>query len=108
ETRVEPISSQLLEVLDDESGKQAVGELIKQWASLNKLQTRYAQYREKHNGEKTVDQKNKAQHQLRETFEPFFVALHGDLKQLDKAVRQHEKQQAEQAQANGKRGATDR
>ena len=107
-TRVEPVSAQLLEVLDDDAGKQAVGELVKQWAGLNKLQTRYEQYREKHAGEKAVDAKNKAQHQLREAFDPFFAALHEGLKQLDKTVRQHEKQQAEQAQADGKRGSTDR
>ena len=107
-TRVEPVSAQLLEVLDDAAGKQAVGELVKQWAGLNKLQTRYEQYREKHAGEKAVDAKNKAQHQLREAFDPFFAALHDGLKQLDKTVRQHEKQQAEQAQNNGKRTTTDR
>ena len=152
-TRVEPVSAQLLEVLDDAAGKQAVGELVKQWAGLNKLQTRYEQYREKHadavrsdslspqrsagrglgrgadsdtknassprpsppsdGGEGVaprgfVDAKNKAQHQLRETFDPFFAALHEGLKQLDKIVRQHEKQLAEQAQADGKRGTTDR
>ena len=107
-TQVEPVSTQLLEVLEDESGKQAVGGLVKQWASLNKLQTSYQQYREKHAGEKAVDQKNKAQQQLRTAFDPFFAALHEGLKHLDKIVRQREKQQAEQAQADGKRGATDR
>lgn len=107
-TRVEPISTQLLEVLDDEVGKQAVAELLKQWAGLDKLQARYAQYREKLKGEKAVDIKNKAQHQLREAFAPFFNALHEGLKQLDKTVRQHEKQQAELAQTNGKRLAPDR
>ncbi len=107
-TRVEPVSAQLLEVLADDAGKQAVADLVKQWAGLNKLQTRYEQYREKHSGEKAVDQKNKAQQQLHETFDPFFGALHEGLKQLDKIVRQHEKQQAEQAQADGKRAATDR
>jgi type I restriction enzyme M protein len=107
-TRVEPVSAQLLEVLDDEAGKQAVADLVKQWSSLNKLQTRYEQYWEKHAGEKAVDQKNKAQHQLREGFDPFFAALHEGLKQLDKTVRQHEKHQAEQAQADGKRVTTDR
>jgi type I restriction enzyme M protein len=107
-TRVEPVSGQLLEVLDDAAGKQAVAELVKQWASLNNLQSRYAQYRDKHANEKAVDQKNKAQQQLREAFDPFFIALHEGLKQLDKTVRQHEKQQAEQAQADGKRAATDR
>jgi type I restriction enzyme M protein len=106
--RVAPVSAQLLEVLDDEAGKQAVGDLVKQWAGLNKLQTRYEQYRQRHAGEKAVDEKNKAQHQLREAFDPFFAALHDGLKQLDKTVRQHEKQQAEQAQADGKRAAIDR
>jgi type I restriction enzyme M protein len=107
-TRVEPVSAQLLEVLDDAAGKQAVAELVKQWASLDKLQTRYDQYRDKHAGEKAVDAKNKAQHQLREAFAPFFASLHEGLKQLDKTVRHHEDQQTQQAQKDGKRAATDR
>jgi type I restriction enzyme M protein len=106
--RVEPISEQLLGVLDDIAGKQAVGELVRRWAGLSKLQNRYEQYRDKHSSEKAVDAKNKAQHQLRESFDPFFVSLHEGLKLLDKTVRQHEKEQAEQAQAEGKRGSTDR
>src|SRR5205085_872703 len=106
--RVEPVSRQLLEVLEDSAGKQAVAELVGQWAGLGKLQARYQQYRTKYAGEKQVDQKNKAQRQLREVFDPFFAALHEGLKQLDKTVRQHEKQQAAQAQADGKRVATDR
>jgi type I restriction enzyme M protein len=106
--KVEPVSAQLLEVLDDDAGKQAVAELVKQWSGLNKPQARYEQYREKHAGEKSVDQKNRSQHQLREVFDPFFAALHEGLKQLDKTVRQHEKQEAAQAQADGRRIATDR
>ena len=51
---------------------------------------------------------NIAQQQLREAFDPFFAALHEGLKRLDKVVRQHEKQQTEQAKADGKRGTTDR
>jgi len=107
-TKVESVSKQLLEVLDDDVGKEAVAELVKQWTGLDKLQTRYEQYRDKHAGEKGVDQKNKAQHQLRQAFNPFFAALHDGLKQLDKTVRQHEKQQAEQNHTNGKRPAPDR
>jgi type I restriction enzyme M protein len=107
-TNVEPVSAQLLDVLDDAVGKQAVTELVKQWAGLSKLQSRYEQYLEKYVGENAVDPKNKAQHQLREAFDPFFSALHDGLKQLDKTVRQHEKQQGEQAQAEGKRSAIDR
>jgi type I restriction enzyme M protein len=107
-TKVELVSAQLVEVLDDDVGKEAVAELVKQWADLSKLQSRYDQYREKHAGEKAVDQKNKAQHQLHEAFNPFFAALHDGLKQLDKSVRQHEKQRAEHSQTNGKRPAADR
>jgi type I restriction enzyme M protein len=107
-TNVEPVATQLLAVLDDAGGKQAVGELVKQWAGLTKLITRYAQYQEKHADESAVDKKNKAQQQLREAFEPFFSALHEGLKRLDKTVRQHEKLLATQAQADGKRVTTDR
>jgi len=96
-----------------------VAELVEQWASLDKLQTRYEHYREKcGTGFQPVNSKanrqdacstmNEAQHQLREAFDPFFAALHEGLKQLDKTVRQHEKQEAEKAQTNGKRTATDR
>ena len=109
--RVEAVSAQLLEVLDDAAGKQAVTELVKQWAGLNNLQTRYEQYLESavpSVPKGSIEKLNKAQHQLRETFDPFFAALHEGLKQLDKTVRQHEKQQAEQAQKAGKRAATDR
>ena len=108
ETKVKPISAQLLEVLDDDAGKQAVVELVQTWTDLNKLQTRYTQYRGKHTGEEAVDKKNKAQQQLREAFDPFFAALHEGLKQLDRAVRLHDKRQAEQAQAVGRRAASDR
>ena len=108
QTRVEPVSAQLLQVLDDAAGKAAVQALVKQWAGLSQLQSRYQDYRQQPSGAKAVDAQNQAQHQLRETFDPFFSALHEGLKQLDKTVRQHEKQQAEQAQQHGKRGSTDR
>jgi len=107
-TRVEPVSAQLLEVLDDDAGKQAVADLVKQWTGLEKLRVLYDQYCKQYAGETGVDAKNKAQHQLREAFDPFFAALHENLKQLDKTVRQHEKQQAAQVQKDGKRAAIDR
>lgn len=106
--RVEPVSQQLLEVLDDASAKRAVAELVAQWSALPKLRKQYATYLEKHAKEKFVDKKNAAQHMLRAAFDPFFTALHEGLKTLDKTVRHHEKQQAEQAKLNGKRAATDR
>jgi type I restriction enzyme M protein len=109
--RVEPISAQLLEVLEDEAGKRAVGHLVQQWAGLANLAGRYEQYLGKHNGQPStaaVEKKNEAQHSLRETFDPFFAALHEGLKTLDKTVRQREKQQAEAQQAEGRRGSADR
>jgi type I restriction enzyme M protein len=107
-TRVEPVSAQLLEVLDDDAGKEAVAKLVKQWAGLNKLQSHHQRYKSKNGDQKSVNARNKVQHQLREAFDPFFASLHECLKQLDKTVRLHEKQQAEEAQENGKRLATDR
>jgi type I restriction enzyme M protein len=105
---VTTVSEQLLDVLEDAAGKQAVGELVHQWAALTTLQTSYAQYKTQYAKEANVDKKNSAQQQLREAFTPFFEALHHGLKALDKTVRQHEKHLAELAQAAGKRSSTDR
>lgn len=113
--KVEPVCAQLLDVLDDAAGKQAVDGLMQHWAALEKLQDHYQQY-VRQNGwvipsageESAINARNQAQQQLRAAFDPFFAALHDGLKHLDKIVRQREKQQAEQAQAEGKRGTTDR
>lgn len=106
--KIEPVCAQLLDVLDDAGGKQAVEELLRHWRELDKLVFRYVQYQEGHAFTVAVDRKNKAQQQLREVFDPFFSALHEGLKRLDKTVRQHEKQQTEHAQQEGKRNSTDR
>ena len=158
--KIEPVCAQLLDVLDDADGKQAVSELLQHWAELEKLQNRYQQYLQQNQGvipsdceesyahgkispvgrndnrgdrndsgvtgnsvipndseesyadtessTATVNAKNQAQHQLRNAFDPFFSALHEGLKRLDKTVRQHEKQQTEHAQQEGKRNSTDR
>lgn len=105
---VEPVSEQLLEVLDDKAGKQAVADLVSQWSGLKPLQAKYNAYRDKHANEANVGKKNTAQRKLREAFDPFFAALHEGLKQLDKVVRRHEKDLAEQAKAAGKRSMVDR
>lgn len=107
-SRVEPVSAQILEVLDDATGKQAVGELVTQWAGLKALEAKHDQYQKTFAKESAINKKNKALHQLREAFDPFFSALHEGLKKLDKVVRQHEKQQSEASKAEGKRGTVDR
>jgi len=110
--RVEPVSEQLLEVLENGKGKLVVDELVSQWKGLKTLQGSYKKYLGKADGQLETDveikKRNQAQHTLREAFDPFFDSLHLGLKQLDKSVRRQEKAKAEIAKANGKRMTTDR
>ena len=106
--QVEPVSEQILEVLDDKVGKDAVASLVKTWDDLASLEKAYATYRKKNGDKATVAKTNKAQHELRITFDPFFIHLHDCLKQIDKAVRRHEKALAEKAKETGKRQPADR
>ena len=105
--QVEPVSGKLLAVLDDKAGKDAVASLVKTWDDLAPLENAYATYLKK-NGDTTVENRNTAQQELRATFDPFFTQLHGCLKQIDKAVRRHEKALAEKAKEAGKRQTADR
>ena len=115
--RVGPVAKQVLEVLDGEEiaaeAKQAVDSLVKQWKGLKKLQTSYDKYMEKHGENNTqsdaeVDKQNKAQHKLRESFDPFFEALHEGLKSIGKLVRGHQRRIADAAKEAGKRVTVDR
>jgi len=106
--RVEPVSEQLLEVLENGGGKAAVADLMAQWAGLRRLQAQYDEYLAKYAEETSISQKNSAQHSLRATFDPFFTALHDGLKQLGKIIRRHEKEQGEAAKKANKRLAVDR
>ena len=111
-TQVKPVSEKILEVLDDKAGKDAVASLVKTWDDLGPLEKSYATYRKKNgatnNKGATVKKKNTAQQKLRATFDPFFTQLHDCLKQIDKAVRRHEKALAEKAKEAGKRQIADR
>lgn len=107
-THIAPLVEQLLAVLDDAEGKQAVAAMQAEWAALKPLQVRYAKYRTKAEASTSTEASNRAQHVLREHCDPFFAALHADLKQLDKRVRAHEKKLADAAQAEGRRSGTDR
>lgn len=106
--QVEPVAEQLLAVLDDKEGKQAVASLVDTWKGLPPLQKAWGSYQKEHTVTATVDKKNRAQHTLRATFDPFFTALHDSLKQIDKAVRRHEKALVEAAKQAGKRQSADR
>ncbi|MBL7001019.1 MAG: SAM-dependent DNA methyltransferase [Gammaproteobacteria bacterium] len=110
--QVAPVSEQLLDVLDDEQGKAVVKDLVKQWQALDRLQQSHQAYSNDVKGQLTkareVPTINRAQHQLRASYDPFFESLHAGLKQLDKIVRQHEKAKADIAKGDGKRSTTDR
>jgi len=106
--QVGPVTEQLLDVLEDRAGKQAVAELLKQWSGLKGLQGKYAAYADKQAAETNIGRKNTAQKKLREAFAPFFIGLHDGLKRLDKIVRHHEKQRAERAKKANKRTPQDR
>ena len=110
--KVEPVSEQLLDVLDDSQGKQAVGELVNQWQGLKALQQASDAYTEAADLHLTtpaaIETANLTQQALRAKFDPFFQQLHTGLKQLDKVVRQHEKARAEEARQAGKRATSDR
>lgn len=109
---IEALCAQLFEALDDKGARQAVTDLKKQWKGLAKLEERYAAYLDVVQAKSAkaglVDTHNTAQHKLHAAFTPFFTALHADLKALDKALRHLEKQQADAAQADGKRTSVDR
>lgn len=106
--QVEPMAEQLLAVLDDKAGEQAVASLVDTWKGLAPLEKAWAAYQKKHTAKASADKTNRAQHELRATFDPFFTALHDSLKQIDKAVRRHEKALAEAAKQAGKRQSSDR
>ena len=82
----------MLEVLNDDQGKLAVDDLVKQWNALDKLKNNHQIYIDtvKINRNSVIVKLNQTQHELRKTFNPFFESLHDGLKQLDKIVRQHE------------------
>jgi type I restriction enzyme M protein len=107
-THIAPLAGQLLGVLADAEGRQAVAAMQAEWAALKPLQARYAKYQAKVEASASTETSNAAQHQLREHCDPFFAALHIDLKQLDKRVRAHEKKLADAAQTEGRRGGIDR
>jgi type I restriction enzyme M protein len=112
---VDALCAQLFEALEDPAARQTVTDLKKQWKGLAKLEDRYATYMDSVAAvqaepveAKALDAHNTAQHKLHAAFAPFFTALHASLKALDKILRQLEKQQLDAAQAQGKRGSTDR
>ncbi len=119
---IDALCAQLFEALEDPTARQTVTNLKKQWKGLAKLEDRYAAYMDSITSVRAatpsvraepveaqaLNTHNTAQHQLLQAFTPFFTALHADLKALDKTLRQLEKQQADAAQAQGKRGSTER
>ena len=108
QAHVGPLAVQLGELLEDKESRTATTDFSRRWGELAPLQTKCEAYVKAGGKKVAIDARNQAQHELRAAFDPFFTALHADLKALDKLLRQHEKQQAEAAKAEGKRANTDR
>ena len=109
--RIDALCAQMQEALADQPDAApilaAVTDLQTQWAGLSALEDRLQACRISVRGA-DVDAVNTAQQVLHAAFVPFFTALHADLKALDRTLRQLEKQQADAAQAGGKRASADR
>ena len=106
---IESVSARLAGVLDEDAdGQEAVAALLQAWHELPALQERADEYRARHFAASEADERNAAQRALRAHFEPFFRAVHADLKRLDKRVRDHEKRAHDRAKEDGKRPAFDR
>ena len=110
--QVKPVCEQLVAVMDEGAdaiaGAAAAAEFAAVWDELAERAKQYQKYEKKHSvgtgalSEQDVTAWNKAQHRLSEAFEPFFVALHGGLKRLDKEVRSHEGRLAKQGKKAGR------
>ncbi|NUM48844.1 MAG: N-6 DNA methylase [Anaerolineales bacterium] len=99
--QVTAISAQLLAVLDDAEGREAVQALEGQWQGWHTLEAAYARYQALPADRPTIETQNQAQRDLQARIDPFFAELHEALKALDRLVRQYEKTARE---ANGTRG----
>ncbi len=66
-------------MLENGGGKQAVGDLKAQWAGLKTLKAQFDRYLADDFHEPDISRKNRAQHALREAFDPFFKSLHEGL-----------------------------
>lgn len=116
--QVNPVSQQLIAVLEDEAdatkGKEAALAFLDSWKGMDSLKTQYQNYwkqrKTRLDTEVDIEAQNQLQHQLSDVFVPFFADLHSGLKQLDKTVRAHEAALAEKAKQAGtqKRSQIDR
>ena len=68
--QVEPVSAQLLAVLDDQAGQAAVASLVKAWDGLDRLQTAYAAYQQ-HGRDHNADQQVAGRVEQAQRFHPF-------------------------------------
>lgn len=110
------LSDRLLAVLAEEAAdaqtsqaaRDAIAALQAQWGQLAALEQAQDQHERTRGQKHSVDERNQAQHLLRDQFTPFFTGLHAAVKALDKAIREMDKRKAEAAKADGKRATANR
>lgn len=110
------LSERLLAVLAEEeagattsqAARDAIATLHSQWGQLVALQQSQAHHERARGQKHNVEDRNTAQHALRQKFTPFFGGLHSAVKTLDKAIREMDKRKAEASKAEGKRATANR
>lgn len=110
------LSERLLAVLAEEAAdaatsqaaRDAIAALQAQWGQLAALAQAQDQHERTRGQKHSVEDRNRAQQQLRAQFTPFFTGLHAAVKALDKAIREMDKRKAEAAKADGKRATANR
>lgn len=110
------LSERLLAVLAEEAAdaqtsqaaRDAIAALQAQWGQLAALAQAQDQHERTRGQKHSVDERNQAQHLLRDQFTPFFTGLHAAVKALDKAIREMDKRKAEAAKVDGKRATANR
>ena len=113
--QIPALSEHLLTALKEEHDaeaeqacRDAIADLRGQWEGLAALAQAQQAHDQAHGESEAIASRNQAQHELRQTFVPFFAGLHASLKALDKAVRELDKRKAEAAKAAGKRASGNR
>ena len=109
------LNQRLLTVLAEEADEQtthaardAIRHLEAQWAQLEDFDEAQDEHERKRAQNRSIEERNEAQHALRARFSPFFVGLHAAVKALDKTIREMDKRKAEVAKAEGKRATANR
>ena len=102
------LAEEAADAATSQAAREAIAALQAQWGQLAALQQAQAQHERARGQMRGVDERNRAQHDLRAQFTPLFSGLHAAVKALDKAIREMDKRKAEATKLEGKRATANR